>query len=262
VAPGSACWEGGRDRLGGARDPARRAGVRLCEITFLSDDGTEQWARLTPDVATRCLEEAAPVRSFPSYRGQRNFPGLWWSATSGAHVGFESWLERDHAMLLDFDPAVVGFAAQPFRMTWSQLGRPRSHVPDFFARLVDGTGVVIDCRAAERIGERDAETFAVTAAACAGVGWWYRLVDSADEVLVANVAWLAGYRHPRHHRPDLAEALAGVFARPTPLLAGAEAVGDPIGVLPVLYHLAWRGELRLDLAVGLNEDSVVSVPRA
>ena len=27
-----------------------------------------------------------------------------------AHVGYESWLERDHAMLLDFDPEVTGFA--------------------------------------------------------------------------------------------------------------------------------------------------------
>lgn len=34
-------------------------------------------------------------------------------ATTGAHVGFESWLERDHLMLLDFDPGVVGIAAQP-----------------------------------------------------------------------------------------------------------------------------------------------------
>jgi hypothetical protein len=45
----------------------------------------------------------------PAYNGQRNFPGLWWSATMGRHVGFESWLERDHAMLLDFDPRVVAF---------------------------------------------------------------------------------------------------------------------------------------------------------
>ena len=47
---------------------------------------------------------AAPVRRFASYRGQRHLPGLWWSATVGRHVGYESWLERDHVMALDFDP--------------------------------------------------------------------------------------------------------------------------------------------------------------
>ena len=55
------------------------------------------------------FEAAEPVRAFPSYQGQRNFPGLWWAATMGRHVGFESWLERDQVMLLDFDPEVVAF---------------------------------------------------------------------------------------------------------------------------------------------------------
>ena len=54
------------------------------------------------------FEDAPLVRSFPSVRGQAHFPGLRWSATSGGHVGYESWLERDIAMLLDFDLDVVG----------------------------------------------------------------------------------------------------------------------------------------------------------
>ncbi len=141
---------------------------------FISEDGDRQRTPLTSDMAaTVRLERAAPVRSFSSYRGQRNFPGLWWSATSGRHVGFESWLERDHAMLLDFDPHVVGFASQPFRLSWRQ-DRARSHVPDFFARLADAIGVVIDCRPADRIAARDAEVFGATERAC-----WRRLELSA-----------------------------------------------------------------------------------
>jgi hypothetical protein len=44
-----------------------------------------------------------------------------------AHVGFESWLERDVAMMLDFDPAVVGFSSQPFWLIWVQDGGQRRH---------------------------------------------------------------------------------------------------------------------------------------
>jgi hypothetical protein len=40
------------------------------------------------------FEEVPPVRRFPSYKGQRNFPGLYFAACMGRHVGFESWLER------------------------------------------------------------------------------------------------------------------------------------------------------------------------
>ena len=51
------------------------------------------------------FETVLPVRRFGSHRGQRSFEGLWWSATIADHVGFESWLERDHVMAMDFDSA-------------------------------------------------------------------------------------------------------------------------------------------------------------
>jgi hypothetical protein len=58
-------------------------------------------------------------------------------------------------MLLDFDRAVTGLSSQPFRLSWDAAnGVRRGHVPDFFARLADGTGVVVDVRADDRIGPR------------------------------------------------------------------------------------------------------------
>jgi hypothetical protein len=57
------------------------------------------------------FEDVMPVRPFSWSQGRRNFPGWWWSVAKGDHVGFESWLERDHVMLLDFDPDVVGLAS-------------------------------------------------------------------------------------------------------------------------------------------------------
>src|SRR5215472_6307045 len=101
-------------------------------------------------VAVSCLPPAGMRGSRRLFRwaaGQRHFPGWWWSATTGRHVGYESWLERDHAMMLDFDPQVTAFSSQPFWLWWTQAGKARRHAPDYFARLADGTGVVIDVRA-------------------------------------------------------------------------------------------------------------------
>ena len=39
------------------------------------------------------------------------------------------------------------------------------------------------------------------------------------------------------------EALMATFEVATPLLAGAEANGDRLRVLPVLFHLLWAGRL-------------------
>lgn len=77
------------------------------ELGFVDADGVERREPLGSAVEV-AFEAVAPVRSFPSYRGQRHYPGLWWSSTTGEHVGFESWLERDEAMLLDFDPQGLG----------------------------------------------------------------------------------------------------------------------------------------------------------
>lgn len=49
------------------------------------------------------FQDYSPARAFPSFKGQRNFTGLLWCATR--LVGYESWLERDHLLALDFDPA-------------------------------------------------------------------------------------------------------------------------------------------------------------
>ncbi|MDQ2739582.1 MAG: TnsA-like heteromeric transposase endonuclease subunit [Actinomycetota bacterium] len=228
------------------------------EVSFASEDGAEHRSGLAEAWAVP-FESGVPVRRFTARKGQRHLSGLWWSATMGRHVGFESWLERDHVMLLDFDPSVVGIASQPFWLHWheDESGKRVSHVPDFFARGRDGSAVVIDCRPVERRPPRDAARFDATARACALVGWEYRLVGATDVIQTANVRWLAGYRHPRHRVPAMVASLREMFASPTSLVAGAEAVGDPIAVLPVLFHLLWCHELIADLSMPLDEVTVL-----
>jgi hypothetical protein len=185
---------------------------------------------------------------------------LWYFASSGDHVGYESWLERDRLMSLDADPEVVAAASQPFWLCWDGGGRALRHAPDFFARRRDGTALVLDVRADDRVGADDAVKFAATARACEAVGWRYRRVGTLEPVLAANLRWLAGYRHGRYYQVEWAGQLRQVFARPTALMDGVTAVGDPLGVLPVLFHLLWRRELETDLrSVRLGETSVVRV---
>lgn len=232
------------------------------EVEFVAADRVRTRVSVL-DVARVSFERVEPVRRFPSYKGQRHFPGLWWSSTVGGHVGYESWLERDHLMLLDFDPAVVGIASQPFWLVWAgEDGQTRWHAPDYFARLADGTAVVVDVRPVDRIKPRDAAAFEATGRVCELAGWQYRLVGMPQPVTVANVRWLAGYRHPRHHLAETASALRAVFSGTAPLMAGAELVGDRLAVLPVLFHLLWCHDLVTDLSTPLHEHKLVTTRTA
>ena len=106
------------------REPG--AGPRFF-LEFTGADGTRHRESLTACVTGR-FENALPVRSFQWTKGASHFPGSWWSSTTGDHVGFESWLERDHVMAMDFDPGITGIASQPFWLHWQdEDGRPRRH---------------------------------------------------------------------------------------------------------------------------------------
>lgn len=201
--------------------------------------------------------DCVPVRDFPSYRGQRNFPGLWWFSRTGVHVGHESWFERDQLMALDADPDVVGVVSQPFWFHWPD---GVSHVPDYFVRRRDGSALVVDVRDDDRIAAADQEKFDRSAADCGSAGWDYRRVGVLDPVLRANLRWLSGYRHPRVFRPGLADELMSAFDHVRPLMAGVLAVGTPLVVLPVLFHLLWHRHLSADLAAATLADATLVGP--
>lgn len=89
----------------GSRDDSAR-------IRYLGADG---WVESTlGKVDAAALRSGRPVRAFPIYKGQRNYLGLLWTATTGSLIGYESLLERDRLWLADFDPAVRQICGQPF----------------------------------------------------------------------------------------------------------------------------------------------------
>src|SRR5258708_5985563 len=74
----------------------------------------------------------------------------------------------------------------------------------------------------------------------------------------ARGPWLGGYGHQRGGSRDVARLLRKALAERAPLMAGAAAAGDPLAVLPVLFHLMWLHVLQADLAVRLTAESLVS----
>lgn len=99
-------------------------------MEFQVADGSWQCEPLSSCYGTR-FEEALTARPFRFEKGLRSFAGWWYFATTGAHIGFESWLERDHLMLMDFDPAVRAVASQPFWLRWRD-GRGPAALPVLF----------------------------------------------------------------------------------------------------------------------------------
>lgn len=238
--------------------PEARPAAAGFGLRFMSDaDGRleERKIALAAARGTR-FERVPPVPAPPP--GQRGLAGLWWSSTMRDLVEYGTWLERDRVMMLDFSPRVTAFSRRPFCLTWRDGGSRRQHAPSYFARLADGTALVIDVSSRDGKSPR-ARVPAAAEEACRLAGWDYERARAVDAVLAANVRWLSGYRHPRSLNPAHAAALAAALERPAPLMRTAEAAGDPIAVLPTLYHMLWSGQLRADLeSEPLGESTLVA----
>lgn len=205
-----------------------------------------------------CLEDSRPVRGIPSYKGQRHLPGRYWFATTARHVRYESLLERDILIVLDFDSSVTAVASQPFRLLYREDGRRRSHVPDLFVRRADGGGLVVDVkRARDASREKHRAAFEASRAACERAGWGYELVTEPEEPRMSNLRWLSGFRRTPVDPYRYAEALVPACVRPTSIATLSRAVARPTLVRPLLFHLLWCRLLSVDLTQTLTDGSLV-----
>jgi hypothetical protein len=220
---------------------ARTAGDDVLDI--VADDGA----------AGLALEHAAPIRRFYAWRGKRNYEGSWWSSTNRAHVGFESLLERDFLLEADFRRDVVAVSSQPFALLWPYRGRGRRyHVPDYFARLDSGDGLVVDVKPTGRV-DAAGEQFAMTREVCSRIGWGYEVFTGLVEPNGSNLRWLAGFRHDRFTASSQAvRAILAAFDSGRPLGDGIRRATASLQVEGSLVHawtlnLIFTGRLACDL---------------
>jgi hypothetical protein len=237
-------------RRDGSSREAFVVGLEEPKLSYRDADGSERtfpFERVrTQDLATAC-----PWRTFRSYRRQPFYSGMYWSATMGAHVVYESRLELARLLLADYDRAVVTIVAQPFQLSARIDGRRRRHVPDLL--LQDGTGAatVVDVKPAGLLVEPTvARTLAWAGELIETCGWRFEVWSGCDRVLLTNVRFLAGYRRSWLFSEDLLhEVLAAVGDGDT--IAAVERRlaprRDARTVRPALLHLLWRGEVTADL---------------
>lgn len=215
-------------------------------------------------LASVALEEALPIREFFSWRGKRNYEGVWWSSTTRRHVGFESLLEREFLMAADFDGEVLGVASQPLALLWPRgTEGHKSHVPDYFCRLSNGDGRLVDVRRPDRV-DGNAEQFNLTRRVCEQAGCQYEIFTGLPTPRLQNLRWLSGYRQDRYTPADDAGPyILDAFSPSTSLRAGVLRAARTSGVQSEIVqanvlHLLFAGLLRANIDRPLSMETEVS----
>ncbi len=195
------------------------------------------------------------------YQRQRHMPGRWFSTTAGRFLEYESLLERDWMLLMDFDREVEWICEQPLRLRYRMDDRPASHVPDLLVWRC-GMPELCDVKSEERVQDPGFQAqVRATGQACAEAGIRYRVLSEPDQQLLVNARWLAGFRDPPPdpdgERARMISMLATDRSEICELLAGAR---EPVLARPVLMHMLWAGDALVDAAAPIGEHSCVWAP--
>jgi hypothetical protein len=228
------------------------------EVTYRPGVGpVKKTSRLT-DVGA--AEFKFPVRTPASYRGQRNYPGLFWLATTESTQPYESLLERDRLWLADFDPDVVRVVSQPAQFIAHLDGKTHRHVPDFLLGSRDGTFRIVDVKAPQFLGEQRVRVqHAWTARLCREKGWLYEVWSGGDPVVLANIRFIAIGRRQALIDPDYVNNVASFAASGMSLGAVENAAETALGYRARLASMAllWSGRWSTDLTIPLSRSSIL-----
>lgn len=213
------------------------------------------------DLPLAALLHAAPWRTFIWFKGQKHYSGEYWSATEHDHVIYESLHELSFLLLADFDQSVDRIVAQPFQLEFPTRPKPTQHIPDFLLST-SGGAIVVDVTWPERLNDpKLANRLALTREVVDRRGWIYAVVTEYPPDFLANVRFLAGFRRDWLVNQ---EALA-VLRSEGESLVGMSLGEVALNVRPLptalirsaLFHLMWRQELVVDLAMPLDPSTII-----
>lgn len=214
-----------------------------------------------------------PVRQIP--KSHVSITGRHASAKSEGHADFESLLEADHLILLDFALDVRAYEAQPVRIPVP--AKRTSYVPDALVHFhpgADGStrpSELTEVKPAELLKKHRADyapKFAAARAYAEERGWAF-VLKTEQHIRTPRLANLKFLRRYRALDVDPADAAwitkhlsaAGGRCAETQLLDPCIIGEDErLRLLPVLWHMVITAQLVADLDQPITGDSLIALP--
>ncbi|MBX3656289.1 MAG: TnsA endonuclease N-terminal domain-containing protein [Ramlibacter sp.] len=200
-----------------------------------------------------------PARKIP--KNYLFVTGAYSSRKNGAMDSFESLLEKDYLLLLDFDAEVDSYEVQPVRIPVP--GVPKGYVPDVLVKYRSEAGpsrppLLVEVKHSEEV-ERNAQKyrpkFLAAESYAAERGWEFAVVDEAAirTPRLANLKFLREYRNvePEHEQISAVLQCSAWSAKSptseTLLNALAPTPADRLAWLPIVWAMVIRRHLIADL---------------
>ncbi|MBU3082502.1 TnsA endonuclease N-terminal domain-containing protein [Acinetobacter baumannii] len=214
------------------------------------------------------LEISKSVRMIP--KNYRNVTGILASKKSLDKACYESSLERDLLISLEFDPNVKAYTVQPITLDWEdQEGLKRTYIPDVFILYKNGNEKpkLIEVKYRSDIKKNWVELkqkFRYAMKFAAQQGWKFKLLTEKEirTDFNENARFLLGYRYPV---PDI-DLITTVddtiqvlkYTTPKQLLENiTKDQWEQAQYLTALWYLISTFQIHVDLTRPLTMDSEI-----
>lgn len=205
------------------------------------------------------LFAADPIRVNSWHKKKTSRAGLRFMEATGRFHSHESFFERKLLCALDFHGA-ADVLSQPFTLTWHDGVRERNHTPDFLV-LADGNVTIVNTRPAPLVTDRLLEDCTAIAEVALSRGWGHALVVGYPTPAFTIIDTIAAHSDTPDHLGYTDDILDFLDRRgPMPFGDVCLALASPIMGRAVLQRLLWERQVSLDLAVTLEDHTLVALP--
>ena len=138
-----------------------------------------------------------PVRKIS--KNYRNVTGVLTNPKTQTRHEFESTLERDFLLLLNFNNLVISYQVQPVRISWlDQNNKLRHYTPDVRVFYQTNRPFLIEIKYRSELHEKWSELkpkFKAAIAYCRQQGWRFKIITEVEVrgIELKNIKFLNGY---------------------------------------------------------------------
>jgi hypothetical protein len=217
-----------------------------------------------------------PVRKIP--KNYLFVTGGYSSQKNKVMDSFESLLEKEYLMLLDFDDRVESFEVQPVRIPVT--GVKNGYVPDVLVKFLPDSETgeirrpllaeVKNSDDLERNRDKYAKKFAAAHSYAEERDWQFAAVDQTQirTPRLANLKFLREYRNIAPNEQDVKNILkqVGKLSKLASVSSLSAAIckkdDDRLHWLPVIWHMVLTKQLVVDLDQLMSNDTALQLPGA
>lgn len=211
-----------------------------------------------------------PVRKIP--KNYRSITGRLPSTINGRCIGYESKLERDFYLRLEFDPTIESYEEQPLRLTGVVDDRKVSYTPDCLVKFLGCRPArIIEVKYQSELEEKAAELeprFALARSHAQENGMEFG-VETEQEIYagsIDNYRLLYRFTKPPNHFElkkkkifESLEKLGNLSLKNLLMSLGADRKSQAEYTTSI-WHLLYKGNLEADLNEPIGYHTIIRIP--